>query len=953
MNRSLKTLLTTPRSLARGLVLILGIGCVDLTAADSLQVAKGFSIARVSSGDIRFPMFATLDTEGRLYVTESSGQDLYVELQKQVRSCRISRLSNPDAQGRYQSRITFAEGLVPSMGLAWREGKLYAADPPDLITFEDIDGDGRADRRTVILSGFGHSDNGSLHGLTFGPDGWLYCTTGQPDGYRFTRADGSVLEGRSGALLRCRPDGSDIEVVARGFENLIEVVFLPSGEIIGTDNWFQLPHNGIRDALVHLLEGGLYPRESDRGTLQPVTGDLLPAMALYPAVAFSGLELYHGPGFPSSMRGSLFSAQHNTRKIVRHVLKRVGSTFRPEDEDFVWTEDPDFHPSDVLEDKDGSLIVVDTGSWYVHHCPTGRIRHSPAPGGIHRVRWNGTLLGSGPSLPPKAPFEQLAGELRALARKGDKALAPQLPALLTHEATYVQLAAAEALARCGTASAVPGLLARLTEPADPLIEHALVYALFRLAGRSHLLSALEHPSPRVQRAALILLDQPPHNALPAQALTDRLFAIDASLRDAAHAGLRRHPEWAHMALPLMERLLASSEPALWELESLQKFVVSFVQQPAVIAMVARVASAEAGVSDSVRVALLSAMGKISRDKLPPPWREAFTSTLRSIALPVRIESLRGVSSLRLEGADDALRSLALDTALSSPLRVQALRALARQRPELSDAEFALVEGQLAKTNTASQRLAAVEVLTAAQLATSQFLRFTKAVETDPLISPHSVLGVLPATGLTISDSDLLLHYLRETLNSGWQFTDGQLQAVGKVIPAERAEALRDLQKVAMRSAQRQRAQLTELEPLLRGGNRDRGRTVFQEKAACFNCHQIRGNGGMVGPDLTRIGAIRAGRDLIESLVMPSSTFAQSYETYALTTAAGDRISGVRVRQSDESMVLRDASGAETRIPDTLAAEVERQPISLMPEGLLSGLTQEEIRDLLAFLQSLR
>ena len=109
----------------------------------------------------------------------------------------------------------------------------------------------------------------------------------------------------------------------------------------------------------------------------------------------------------------------------------------------------------------------------------------------------------------------------------------------------------------------------------------------------------------------------------------------------------------------------------------------------------------------------------------------------------------------------------------------------------------------------------------------------------------------------------------------------------------------------------------------------------------------------MGPDLTRIGAIRAGRDLIESLVMPSSTFAQSYETYALTTAAGDRISGVRVRQSDESMVLRDASGAETRIPDTLAAEVERQPISLMPEGLLSGLTQEEIRDLLAFLQSLR
>ncbi len=109
----------------------------------------------------------------------------------------------------------------------------------------------------------------------------------------------------------------------------------------------------------------------------------------------------------------------------------------------------------------------------------------------------------------------------------------------------------------------------------------------------------------------------------------------------------------------------------------------------------------------------------------------------------------------------------------------------------------------------------------------------------------------------------------------------------------------------------------------------------------------------MGPDLTRIGAIRSGRDLIESIVMPSATFAQSYETYGVTTSSGDRISGVRVRQSDDSLVLRDASGAETRIPETLAPEVERQSISLMPEGLLSALSREEIRDLFAFLQSLK
>ena len=86
------------------------------------------------------------------------------------------------------------------------------------------------------------------------------------------------------------------------------------------------------------------------------------------------------------MHGNLFSAQHNARKVGRHILMRDGSTFRSEDHDFVSSDDPDFHPSDVLESADGSLLVVDTGGWYVQHCPTGKIRDSRVTGGIYRVR---------------------------------------------------------------------------------------------------------------------------------------------------------------------------------------------------------------------------------------------------------------------------------------------------------------------------------------------------------------------------------------------------------------------------------------------------------------------------------------------------------------------------------------------------------------------------------------
>src|SRR5205807_7863299 len=176
--------------------------------------------------------------------------DLYDELQKLTRGCRISMLEGraPGGRGGYKSARVFAEQLTPSMGLVWHEGRLFVADPPDLVTLEDTDGDGRADKRTVVLSGFGHTDNGSLHGLTFGPDGLLYLTIGSPDGYRLKGDDGTFVAGRSGALIRCRADGSGVEVVSRGFVNLVEVVFTGSGGAICTGTRQTCPGSRSTDA---------------------------------------------------------------------------------------------------------------------------------------------------------------------------------------------------------------------------------------------------------------------------------------------------------------------------------------------------------------------------------------------------------------------------------------------------------------------------------------------------------------------------------------------------------------------------------------------------------------------------------------------------------------------------------------------------------------------------------
>jgi putative heme-binding domain-containing protein len=129
--------------------------------------------------------------------------------------------------------------------------------------------------------------------------------------------------------------------------------------------------------------------------------------------------------------------------------------------------------------------------------------------------------------------------------------------------------------------------------------------------------------------------------------------------------------------------------------------------------------------------------------------------------------------------------------------------------------------------------------------------------------------------------------------------------------------------------------------------------LYFGKATCSTCHRVGNEGGVIGPDLTKVGAIRTARDLVESLVVPSATIAQRYETYTVITDAGRVFTGVLARQTPELVVLHDASGAELRIRTDTIDEMEMSKRSIMPETTIKTLVREEVRDLLAFLQSLK
>jgi putative heme-binding domain-containing protein len=333
---------------------------------------------------IRYPLFATLDDRGRLFVAEGTGTNLPGKELVPKKLGRINLLEDTDGDGKYDKSTVFADGLIFPTGVLWHDGRLYATSHPSLFCFEDTRGTGKADRREALVSEFRFNGNGcDIHGPFLGPDGRLYWTDGR-HGYKVQTREGELLEGLASRIWRCRTDGSEIErLCGGGFDNPVELAFTSEGDLIGTMD------QGPGDALLHYVEGGVYPMEHPCLKEFPMTGSLLGSVRQYTAalpVALCGLARYRSTQLGPDYRNSLFTAQFNVHRIQQHSLVRDGATFRTVDRDFLTSTDQDVHFTDVFEDADGSLLIVDMGAWFNYGCPTSKIARPEVLGAIYRVR---------------------------------------------------------------------------------------------------------------------------------------------------------------------------------------------------------------------------------------------------------------------------------------------------------------------------------------------------------------------------------------------------------------------------------------------------------------------------------------------------------------------------------------------------------------------------------------
>lgn len=446
--------------------------------AKGVKVPEGYNVEMVAGpGLVAYPMFGIVAETGKLFLFESTG-NVYEKSEDAIENpqFRINLLEDSDADGTYDKSTIYADKIGFPQGGVFYKGSLYASSAPDLLKFTDTNGDGVADQREVLLSGWTLNVNAnSLVGPSLGPDGWLYMTSAIM-GFDVTTKEGDRLKGETSRVWRLRPDGSDLQwISAGGMNNPVELTFTEAGEAIGTMTYFTNPKAGQRDAIIFWVEGGVYPKPNDNITRDQLTrtGDLLPVISKYSRVSPAGICRYQSTALGEEVEDNLFSAHFNTHRVLRHKLFREGASFRLEDEVFFWKDDEDFHPTDVFEDADGSLLVINTGGWFIKGCPLSQVSKPELKGGVYRIRKNGARKTNDAygneiewsSLQPSRitnflddsrPFVRDRA-LQTLVDRGSSAVIPLTNLLRESPSADARTKAVFALYRIGTSDALAGV----------------------------------------------------------------------------------------------------------------------------------------------------------------------------------------------------------------------------------------------------------------------------------------------------------------------------------------------------------------------------------------------------------------------------------------------------------------------------------------------------------------
>lgn len=505
----------------------------------TFKLPPGFEIQLVAAEpDIHKPMNIAFDEHGRLWVTDTIEYPFPADPGKGRDTLKI--LSDFDEQGHAKKISTFATGLnVPIGVLPFGDGAIIYS-VPEIRKYRDTDGDGKADKSEPMLATFHTTDtHGMTNNFVRGFDGWVYANHGFRNEDVITAQDGSSIAMSSGSTYRFKPDGSHIELYARGQVNPFGLCFDPLGNLYSAD-CHTLPQ-------MLLLRGGVYPSfgKPDDGL------GFAPNMIdhLHGSTAIAGTLFYDATQFPAEFRGNVFNGNPVTCAVNRDRLEWTGSTPKAiEMPEFLINSDPWFRPVQVKLGPDGAMYIADFYNKIIGHYEVdlkhpGRDRNS---GRIWRIVYKGDAKTAlAPNLPDMT-----------------KMTPEQLVALLGDANITNRLMATNYLADRAQSDAMAALEQALDKPANWMQR---VHAMWVLERRGTLKPdmlpfAFADPTPGVRVHVMRLLaERAKLDDKTQQLVIKGLTDSDPTVRRCASDAAGRHPAEAFVRPLLSAR--AEAQPA--------------------------------------------------------------------------------------------------------------------------------------------------------------------------------------------------------------------------------------------------------------------------------------------------------------------------------------------------------------------------------------------------------
>ncbi len=954
------------------------------TTADALaacKVADGLALDIVASEPmVRQPLDMHFDERGRLWVVQylqypfPAGLKI-VRYDEYLRAVfdkvpppppnhfkgadRITILESSKGDGVYDKAKDFVSDLNIARSVVTGRGGVWILNPPYLLFYPDKNRDdipdvmenGAAVPR-VVLSGFGLEDTHSgANSLEWGPDGWLYGAHGST-----CTADVRGIKFLGQAIWRYNPRTDEFEVFAEGGGNTYSLDFDREGRVFSGTNGSQ---RGL-----HYPQGGAF--EKNWGKHGPLMNPY--SFGWFTHMAHKGetrrfsqsMVIYEGGAIPS-LEGKFIASMALTNRVLGTALYRDTSTFRTEDGPALFESASNwFRPVDTKTGPDGSLFFADWSDSRLSHLDP-RDTWDKESGRIWRLR----AAGAG-AKQESFDFAKMSGD--------------ELIAKLSHPNKWHRQTALRVLWDRRDATLVPKLREMVEKERGQLGLEAF-WAVNACGGfdEGYALKTLGHSHPMLRYWTARLLGDAKHVGTAARDAFVQLARseADVEVRTQLASTARRLP--AGDAVPIIRELLVRSEDATdrhqalllwWALESKcdadreavmamlgdESLWAAPIFQQTIATRLGQRFTAERGESGLKICARLLALAPDPENRLrlaegmdaglqggaagaiPAELRSVFASLWKEagavpalVRLGVRLGDATAMG-VAMERVRDVKGKAAERTALIALLAEQREEKAVPVFLELLKAEKA-EPMQLAVAN-ALQRFSGEEVARtflelaptmSAKVRSTVFAALASrppwarllltAVDAGGVKKEHlTAANLLTIQGLHDSACDALLAKHWSTLKQGTAAKEARIAQVRKLLATGKGDA-------------------------------EAGHAIF--KTSCAVCHTFGREGGKIGPDLT--GYERDNLDfMLPAIIDPSLAIREEFTAFSVETRDGQTLMGFMDAQTPQSVTIRDLNGQKLVLSRADLKSLTASPMSLMPEGLLDALSDQQVRDLFSY-----